>query len=115
MVNFLEYKGYKGSVQFSAEDKLLHGKILGIKSLIMYHGESLEELECDFKTGVDDYLAVCEARNMKPNIPEYEQIQINKIPIEVYLRLDYISSQTDRTIDETVRDVLQAYVGSVAP
>lgn len=38
MKNLLEYKGYYGSVEYSREDALLYGKVLGINSLISYEG-----------------------------------------------------------------------------
>ena len=56
MKNLLEYKGYYGSVEYSREDALLYGKVLGINSLIPYEGESVAELQQDFEGAVDDYL-----------------------------------------------------------
>ena len=34
MSNTMDYKGYTGSVEFSPEDRLFFGKVLGIKALI---------------------------------------------------------------------------------
>ncbi len=34
MKNYLEYKGYIGTVEFSAEDKIFFGKIQGINDLV---------------------------------------------------------------------------------
>ena len=33
-MKYLEHKGYTGSIEYSEEDGLLYGKVLGIKSLI---------------------------------------------------------------------------------
>ena len=44
MRKLLKYKGYYGSVEYSSEDVLLYGKVLGINSLISYEGESVAEL-----------------------------------------------------------------------
>jgi len=58
----LEYKGYKGSVEYSEEDKYFFGSVQGLsKDAILYEGNTLEELEQDFKDGIDDYIAVCRA------------------------------------------------------
>lgn len=35
MKNTMEYKGYIGSVEFSEEDCILYGKVMGIHSLIL--------------------------------------------------------------------------------
>ena len=42
--NTMEYKGYVGSVEFSEEDVIFYGKVMGIRSLISYEGENAIEL-----------------------------------------------------------------------
>ena len=59
MNNILEYKGYNGTVEYSADDSILFGKVIGIKSLISYEGQSVEELKADFEGAVDEYLEYC--------------------------------------------------------
>ena len=66
MNNTMEYKGYVGSVEFSGEDGVLFGKVLGIRALISYEGESGKELLADFHAAVDDYLSLCEEKNIEP-------------------------------------------------
>ena len=36
-----------------------YGKVMGIRSLISYEGESAQELLNDFHSAVDDYLESC--------------------------------------------------------
>ena len=57
--NFLHYKGYVGSVLFSEKDKVFHGKVMGIKSLISYEGVSVDSIIQDFKNAIDEYLNDC--------------------------------------------------------
>lgn len=59
MNNTIHYKGYVGSVEFSEEDGIFYGKVLGIRSLISYEGESIPDLLADFHDAVDDYLENC--------------------------------------------------------
>ena len=40
MNNTIQYRGYIGSVEFSEEDGLFYGKVMGIRSLISYEGEN---------------------------------------------------------------------------
>lgn len=56
MNHTIQYKGYVGSVEFSEEDGIFYGKVLGVQSLISYEGESTKELLDDFHDAVDDYL-----------------------------------------------------------
>ena len=48
MNNTIQYKGYVGSVEFSEEDGVFYGKVMGIRSLISYEGENAKELLDDF-------------------------------------------------------------------
>ena len=56
MSNTLSYKGFTGSVEFSEEDNLYFGKVLGIKGLISYEGKTYDELVSDFQSAIDDYM-----------------------------------------------------------
>ena len=48
-MDYLEYKGYKGSVEYSKADNRLCGKVLGMsKDLILYEGNTIDELRADF-------------------------------------------------------------------
>lgn len=60
MADKLEYKEFLGSVSFSAEDQVFHGKIEGIEDLITFEGETVSELESSFKKAVDGYIELCE-------------------------------------------------------
>ena len=58
MKDCLEYKGYYGTVEYSAEDDILYGKIIGLqRSSITYEGSTLKELKQDFKDAVEDYIS----------------------------------------------------------
>ena len=59
MKNNLSYKGYYGSVEYSSEDNIFHGKIIGINDRITYEGNSVHTLQKDFITAVEDYLETC--------------------------------------------------------
>ena len=66
MSNTIEYKGYIGSVEFSEEDGLFYGKVIGIRSLISYEGTTAKTLIKSFHEAVDDYLVLCQERNEVP-------------------------------------------------
>ena len=59
MSDTLEYKGYNGSVLYSAEDRILHGRVVGIRDAIAYEGSDVNTLERNFKKAVDEYLRFC--------------------------------------------------------
>ncbi|PAY25110.1 hypothetical protein [Ligilactobacillus salivarius] len=66
MNKLLRYKDYLGTVEYSLNDKVFFGEVLGIKSLLSYQGNTIEELEEDFKETVEDYLELCNRKKWDP-------------------------------------------------
>ncbi|MCD8327315.1 MAG: type II toxin-antitoxin system HicB family antitoxin [Lachnospiraceae bacterium] len=66
MSNTMNYKGYTGSVEFSENDRLFYGKVMGVRALISYEGTTALELIQDFHTAIDDYLSLCEEKGIEP-------------------------------------------------
>lgn len=56
----LEYKGYRGSTQYSPEDRVFHGKLLGIRALVAYESDTRAGLQAAFEEAVDNCLGMCE-------------------------------------------------------
>ena len=54
-MNTLKYKQYTGNIQYSPEDKLFYGNIIGVKPLISYEGNDLETLYKDFQNAIHSY------------------------------------------------------------
>ena len=69
MSTMMEYKGYIGSVEYSDEDELFHGRLEFIRDLVTYEGTDAKGLKQAFHEAVDDYLALCEAQGRKPEVP----------------------------------------------
>ncbi|MCD7822689.1 MAG: type II toxin-antitoxin system HicB family antitoxin [Oscillospiraceae bacterium] len=66
MSNTMKYKDYIGSVEFSESDGVFFGKVMGIRALISYEGETAKDLVEDFHEAVDDYLILCEEKGIEP-------------------------------------------------
>jgi len=66
MKDILMYKDFIGSVHFSADDKVFHGKIEGITDLVTFEGKSVDELEKAFHEAVNDYITLCKEAGKSP-------------------------------------------------
>ena len=60
------YKGYSGSIEPSAEDRCLYGKLQFIPDTILYEAENIDSLETAFRQAVDEYLERCARRGIEP-------------------------------------------------
>ena len=106
-MEYLYHKGYKGSVEYSEEDKCLYGKILGLdNSLILYEGNSIDELKEDFKDGIEIYLSHCEENGIKPEKP-YNGIINIRIPAETHRRAAMYAENHGTSIDAFVRESIE--------
>jgi len=63
------YKGYQAEVGYSKEDRCFYGRLYGISDLITFEADSIDKLEPEFYTAVDDYFIFCEVAGKKPDIP----------------------------------------------
>lgn len=62
----ITYKGYHGSVGFSAEDEIFYGKVEGVNDLITFEGDSVKTLKKSFEEAVEDYLETCKQIGKDP-------------------------------------------------
>ncbi|MBJ2287024.1 hypothetical protein JFT66_23030 [Pseudomonas sp. MF6755] len=51
----LQYQGYTGSIEYSAEDNCLFGRLLYISALVSYEGQTEQALEAAFREAVNDF------------------------------------------------------------
>ena len=70
MNSILRYKGYSARPEYSADDQVFYGKILGIDDLVDFYTENAKEIEKEFRAAVDDYLEFCEEVGKQPQCTE---------------------------------------------
>jgi predicted HicB family RNase H-like nuclease len=82
-MNAMEYQGYAARVEYSEEDGCFIGRIAGIRDIVTFHGESVQELRAAFAEAVEDYLETCERAGLKPQKPYSGKIML-RVPPEVH-------------------------------
>ena len=65
----MNYKGYIGSVEYDDESRVFTGTVINTRTVITFHGSSVDELEKEFHTSVDDYLQWCREDGIEPEKP----------------------------------------------
>ena len=106
-MNHLEYKGYYGSIDYSKDNKCLYGKVLGMtKDCILYEGNTVEELENDFRNGIDSYLEGCLELGIKPR-KGYNGVLNIRIPSDIHSRIAIIAEKSGTSINAFIRDSIE--------
>lgn len=101
----LNYKGYQARVEFDAEDRIFVGRIIGIRDVVGFHGESVAELESAFQEAVDNYLAACEELGQEPNKPYSGNLML-RIPAEIHAAVASAAEASGKSINQWAADVL---------
>ena len=105
----MEYKGYIGSVEFSEEDEVFFGKVLGIRALISYEGTSAKELIEDFHGAVDAYLELCRETEVEPEKAYKGSFNIRISP-ELHKQIAVYAMSHQVSLNSLVERALQNFV-----
>ncbi|MBL6447632.1 type II toxin-antitoxin system HicB family antitoxin [Fulvivirga sp. 29W222] len=108
-MKYLDYKGYTGSIEYSQEDNLLYGKVLGIRGLISYEGETGQQLEQDFKEAVDTYLNDCKATGKKPEKPFKGSFNV-RISATLHQKAALLAMETKTSLNSLVEEAIRSRV-----
>jgi len=97
----LTHKNYRGSVNFSSDDDLLVGEILGINDVVGYHGTSIAEIKANFRQAVDEYLDFCTEVGKTPD-KEYKGEFVVRIENELHRRLAILAASENTSLNKIV-------------
>jgi predicted HicB family RNase H-like nuclease len=101
----LQHRGYDGSVEYSAEDKLLRGRILGIRDMVSYGGKSVRSIKQNFCEAVDDYLLFCKQEGKEPNVP-YNGSFNARVPRDLHQKAALYADKDDMKLNAVVQKAL---------
>ena len=111
MKKTMTYKGYTGSVEYSDEDGTFYGKVLGIRSLLLYEGGLVDELKADFHEFVDDYLQTCKENGVEPEKPFQPPIFVNVSPTN-YEKASLYALEHSLPIDSLIDQAIANFVAA---
>jgi len=112
MKDILQYKGFLGSVHFSAEDECFFGKIEGINDLVTFEGHDVTELKKAFQEAVMDYIELCKLsgkhahRSYKGSFNVRIAPELHKRAVQKSLMLGISLNQlVQKAIEKEVKDL----------
>lgn len=105
-MDYLKYKDYLGTVEYSAADDCLVGKVIGMsKDSITYEGHNLEELKVDFEVGVDGYLEGCREMGIELR-KAFSGILNVRISPEIHSKIAILGERAGITTNAFIKEVL---------
>lgn len=109
MNNLLQYKGYYGSIEASTEDNCLFGKLLFIRALVSYEGQTVAELQAAFREAVEDYLATCQEQGKEPEVPCKGSFNV-RVGHDLHLAASVAANKQRITLNDLTRQALSEYL-----
>ncbi len=106
MMNVIKYKGFIGSVNFSAEDRAFYGKVEGINDLVTFEGTTVDELEEAFKYMVEEHIQDCEQEG-KPAEKSYKGSFNVRISPDLHRQAAQIASIQGITLNQLIQRAIQ--------
>jgi predicted HicB family RNase H-like nuclease len=69
----MNYRGYTARYEFDHHDKVLHGRVDGIRDIVTFVAPDVVALEHEFHVSVDEYLSYCAEKGLRPELPRQER------------------------------------------
>ena len=110
----IAYKGYVGRMEVDEEAKVIHGRVLGLRDVITFQGDTVEEAERAFRDSIDDYLDFCKQRNEPPERPHSGNFQV-RLGADLHRRLTMAAEASGVSLNELVRRIAGAFVQQAVP
>jgi predicted HicB family RNase H-like nuclease len=111
MSELMEYKGFFGSVRYSAQDEVFHGRLEFIQDLVTFEGSTAKGLKKAFREAVEDYLALCALQKRPPDAPLKGSFNL-RTGQELHRRAMLYAQRHDLSLNAVVTEALKKYLDS---
>ncbi len=108
-MNTMTHKGYTARIELDDRDNIFVGRILGVRSIISFHGETVTKLRSEFKKAIEDYLAECAELGLKPEKPASGKLLL-RVPPEVHGKALVVAQAAGKSLNQWATEVLQRAV-----
>lgn len=103
----MHHKGYTARIEFDERDNIFVGRVLGLRTIISFHGETVKELRKAFEHAIQDFLEDCKNQGVKPEKPMSGQILL-RVPPEVHGAALVAAQASGKSLNQWATEVLQS-------
>jgi len=103
----IRYKGYTGVFEVYAEEGIIFGRVVGLRDVITFQGETVAEARKAFEDSVDDYLEFCAERGEPPEKP-YSGHFVVRIAPEMHRHAAQAAEASHQSLNIYVQKALEA-------
>ena len=108
-MNTMTYKGYTARIDYDERDNIFAGRILGIRTIISFHGDTVDQLRAEFELAIKDYLADCKDQGIHPDKPASGKLLL-RVPPEIHGRALVAAQAAGKSLNQWATEVLEEAV-----
>ncbi len=100
------HKGYTARIEFDERDNIFVGRVLGLRAMISFHGETVAELRTAFEPAIEDFLLDCTEQGVKPEKSASGKLML-RVPSEVHGAALVAAQASGKSLNQWATEVLQ--------
>lgn len=105
-MNSMQHKGYTARIEYDERDEIFVGRVLGLRAIISFHGETVNELRAAFEVAIDEFLNDCKEQGVRPEKPASGKIML-RVPSEVHGAALVAAQAAGKSLNQWATDVLE--------
>ena len=106
-MNTMQHKGYTARIDYDERDNILVGRVIGIRAIISFHGETVSEVRREFEAAIEDFLNDCEAQGIKPEKPASGKLML-RVPPQVHGAALVAAEAAGKSLNQWATEVIQS-------
>ena len=105
-MNTMNHKGYTARIEFDERDNIFVGRVLGLRTMISFHGETVAELRSAFETAIDELLRDCKEQGVRPEKSASGKLML-RVPPEVHGAALVAAKAAGKSLNQWATEVLE--------
>jgi predicted HicB family RNase H-like nuclease len=105
-MNTMNHKAYTARIEFDERDNIFVGRVLGLRAMISFHGETVAELRVAFETAIEEFLRDCKEQGLRPEKPASGKLML-RVPPEVHGAALVAAQAAGKSLNQWATDVLE--------
>lgn len=105
-MNAMSHKGYTARIEFDERDDIFVGRVLGLRAMISFHGQTVAELRAAFEIAIEEFLRDCREQGIRPEKPASGKLML-RVPPEVHGAALVAAQAAGKSLNQWATEILE--------
>lgn len=103
----MRHGDYIATVEYDLDINMFHGRIVNIRDVVTFYGESVDDLKREFEVSLRTYLVFCREKGVEPVEPFSGNLNLRLGP-KRHSRVAAVSAAADRSINAWLLGIIDS-------